>query len=272
MIEFTDVHFSYHGTIRALDGVTFTIGEGEIVSLMGENGAGKTTIIRHANGLLKPQRGRVVVDGTDTKNATVAELSRKVGVIFQSPDNMFFLQTVYDEVAFALRKFGYTPKEVEERVSEVLRFFGLERYRDRSPFTLSGGEKKRLSIAIVAAWNPKYLLIDEPTVGQDVTYRRLLVQLLNEFANEGKTIVISTHDVEFVADLRPRVILVSRGRVIADGSARDVLTDEELLKRASLVMPQVPQLLRSIPKSGVNFKLLGVEEGAREIVRLFSRG
>lgn len=270
MIEFIDVHYSYYGTIEALRGIDLRIREGEIVAIMGENGAGKTTLLKHMNGLLRPTSGKVLVDGTDTRRATVAELSRVVGLVLQSADSMFFLETVYDEVAFSLRNFKYQPKEIESRVEAVLKTFNLDGYRNRSPFTLSGGEKKRLAIAIVLAWDPKYVVIDEPTIGQDVISKRKMIEIIRELSSRGKTVVVSSHDVEFVADLNPRVVLLSKGMIIADGRAEDVLTDEGLISKASLVMPQVPRALKEL--NGINSKILDVERAVEEILRSIVRG
>lgn len=271
MIVVSDVYYAYQGGVEALRGVSLTLREGEVVALMGENGAGKTTLLKHLNGLLKPLRGSVTVDGIDTRRSTVAQLSRRVGIVFQSPESMFFSSSVWDEVAFALRNLGLPEREVEERVEWALSFMGLKKYSERSPFTLSGGEKKRLSIAIVLAWEPRYLVIDEPTVGQDALSKKLLSDAVGRLRDEGRSVVISTHDVEFVADLRPRVVLMSGGRIVAEGRAEDVLTDEAALLSCSLLMPQVPTILKSLSDMGVRHRLLGVEEAVGEILRALGR-
>jgi len=265
LIEVGNVRYVYPSGVEALRGVSLEVREGELVAIMGENGSGKTTLLRHLNGLLKPTEGRVLIDGQDTRESTVAELSRKVGIVFQSPDAMFFSETVYSEVYFSLKMFGYTDAEASRRVEWALRLMDLWKYRDRSPFTLSGGEKKRLSIAIVLAWQPKYVVIDEPTAGQDAPNRKRLEQLISKLRSEGATVILSSHDVEFIIDLRPRVILLSRGRIVADGPAESILTDEDKLERASLLLPQIPLIMKKLAVYGVNPGCLTVDEALREI-------
>lgn len=206
---------------------------------MGKNGAGKTTLVKHFNGLLKPSKGRVLIDGTDTRDASVAELSRKVGLVFQNPDHQLFCETVEDEIAFALKNFGFDEKTIEERVSWALELLNLIKYRDTSPFLLSGGERKRVALASVLAWNPKILILDEPTIGQDYRQKSILRDFILRLTSQGKTVIIVTHDVEFVAECEPRVILMVDGEIIGDGSAREILSDFALLDKASIVPPQI---------------------------------
>ena len=238
MIEVRDVYYTYPNGVEALRGVSLSIDRGEFVAIMGENGAGKTTLIKHFNGLLKPTKGTVLVDGVDTSKSTVARLSRKVGIVFQNPENQFFCESVYDEVAFALRNFGFPEDEIDAMVVETLRRLGLERYAKKSPFLLSGGEKKRVAIASVLVWNPDYVVMDEPTVGQDYRAKVELLNLIDELLDEGRAVVVVTHDVEFVAECEPRVVLMSRGRIRADGDAHEVFSDFDLLSRASVAPPQ----------------------------------
>jgi len=251
MIILDSVWFRYPSGSVALKGVSLELDTGEIIALMGENGAGKTTLLKHLNGLLKPSAGKVLVEGVDTRETTVASLSRIVGLVFQNPDNMFFRASVMEEVTYALEQFGYTKEEAVRRGEEVLRMFGLTRYRDSSPFTLSGGEKKRLAISIVMAWMPMYIIIDEPTSGLDGLGRRALADLLLGLRDSERGVIISSHDVEFVSELATRVVLLSRGEVVADGPPDEVLTDEELLKKASLLTPQVAALFSELSRRGI---------------------
>jgi len=250
-IEVEDVWYTYPNGVEALRGVSLTISEGDFIVIMGPNGAGKTTFVKTLNGLIKPTRGRVLVDGVDTRKATVAELARKVGLVFQNPDHQLFCATVEEEIAFALRNFGFPEDEIRERVEWALRTFGLEEYRDISPLALSGGEKKRVALASVLVWDPKYLVLDEPTLGQDYAQKEKLRELVRGLLGE-RTIIMVTHDIEFVVDFkpRPRVILMVGGRVLADGAAEEVLTDPELLSRACLVRPQVPEVLHNLRLRG----------------------
>ena len=174
MIEFKDVTFVHPTGTTALDHVSLTIGDGEALAVVGENGAGKTTLIKHITGLLKPTSGAVLVDGEDSRERTTAELSKKVGVAFQNPDHQLFSENVEEEIAFALRNFGFGEELVKQRVDWAINFFGLEEYRKSSPLTLSGGEKKRLTIACILSWDPGVVVLDEPTVGQDVIQKEKL--------------------------------------------------------------------------------------------------
>lgn len=266
MIKFDNVTYVYPTGVKALNSVSVEIGRGELVALMGENGAGKTTFIKHLNGLLKPTSGNVYVDGKDTKTLSVAQLSRIVGVVFQNADDMFFLPTVEEEVAFSLRNLGFSEDVVQRRVDWSLKFMELEEYRNRSPFLLSGGEKKRLALAIILAWNPQVIAMDEPTVGQDSIQKEKLKEMIKQLNLQGRTVIISTHDVEFVAELKPRVILMSKGRIIADGKAEFILTDGELLSSCSILMPQVAATMSRLADLGFNAKVISVEEAVRNIV------
>lgn len=275
MIEVEDVHYTYPNGIQALRGVSIKIRDGEFVAIMGENGAGKTTLVMHMNGLLKPTKGRVLVDGVDTRDVSVAQLSRKVGLVFQNPDNQFFCSTVEEEIAFALRNFGFSEELVKRRVAWALNLLNLTRYRERSPFTLSGGEKKRVALASVLAWNPEVLILDEPTIGQDFRQKEKLRQFILQLNSQGRTVIIVTHDVEFVADCdpAPRVVLMAGGRIIADGDARDVLTNLELVEKASLIPPQVSQVFHHLSDLGLPRNVVNIYDAQRVILeRLGVRG
>jgi energy-coupling factor transport system ATP-binding protein len=264
-VVFENVHYTYQSNVEALRGVDLVFERGEVVALMGENGSGKTTLLKHMNGLLKPTVGRVLVDGVETTSASIAELSQKVGLVFQNAEDMFFESTVYNEVAFALRNFGYDGEKVRKRVEWALKFFELEQYKDHSPFLLSGGEKKRLAMAIILAWSPSIICLDEPTIGQDSVQKEKMMHMIKMLNTQGRTVILASHDVEFIADLKPRVIVLSRGKVLADGKSQEILTDGELLKKASLIPPQVVSVLERLSDLGVQRKVLDVDVAA-EIV------
>lgn len=240
-IEFDHVWYRYSShQDYALKDVTVTIGKGEIVGVVGPNGAGKTTFAKHINGLLKPDKGLVKVLGRDTKDESVARLSRDVGIIFQNPHHQLFSETVSEEVLFGLKNFDVeNPGLVAERVLED---FGLLQYREKPPLSLSGGEKKRLCIASAIAWDPKILVLDEPTVGQDLNNKRQLLDLIVSWSQRGKTAILVSHDMEFLWALNPRILVFSKGRILADGKVDVVFTDEEILHEASLRLPQLAEL------------------------------
>lgn len=272
MIEIEGLAFKYPNGVLALDDVNLKIGEGEFLALMGENGAGKTTLIKHFNGLLKPTAGVVRVDGLDTRHLSVASLSRKVGLVFQNPDHQFFCETVREEISFGLLNFGYPRHMIEKRVNQVLRMLDLERYSESSPFALSGGEKKRVALASVLAWNPKYLVLDEPTIGQDALQKERLRNFIIQLITQGKCVVVVSHDVEFVAECKPRVVVLSKGRIIADGPAHKILSSEEVVGRGSLIMPQIAELMKLLKKHGFPAEVIDVYTACMEIQKRISRG
>lgn len=239
MIEFENVSFRHQNGVSALRNINLKIDSGTLTAIIGENGAGKTTLVRHINGLLKPAEGRVIVFGSDTRKQSVARLSKMVGIVFQNPDNQLFSDTVANEILFGLKNFGMTEKEQSERLEWALEFFDLARYRDVSPMLLSGGEKKRLCFASVLAWNPDVVILDEPTVGQDHKHKEKIVSMIKELLRNGKTVIIVSHDLEFLWPLQPRTLAMAQGQIIADGSIAEVLADDKIIKKANLVRPQL---------------------------------
>ncbi len=265
MIEVENLHFRYPSGVEALKGVSLTIKGGEFVAIMGQNGAGKTTLVKHFNGLLKPSEGAVRVDGVETTKTSVAALSRNAGFVFQNPDHQLFSETVEDEISFALKNFGFDEETIEKRITWALNLLSLTQYRKTSPFLLSGGERKRVALASVLAWNPETLILDEPTIGQDHQQKEKLRQFILQMQTQGKTVVIVTHDVEFVAECNPRVLLMKDGKVVADGEGREILTAPEVLAQSSIVLPQIAQVFMKLEALGFPKNVIDVYE-AKEIV------
>jgi len=267
IIEVAGVSYTYPSGVQALRDVSLTIHQGEFVAIMGENGAGKTTLVKHFNGLLKPQDGRVVVDGVDVSQVSVASLSRNVGLVFQNPDDQLFSENVEEEISFALRNFGFESEVIEKRVEWALNLLDLERYRKSSPFILSGGERKRTALASVLAWDPEVVVLDEPTIGQDYAQKERLRHFLMQLRTQGKTPIIVTHDVEFVAECRPRIILMADGRIISDGPTDRIMTDMDALKRASVSPPEVTKVFSKLSRYGFPPNVVEVEEAADMLYR-----
>lgn len=265
MIVAEDVHFFYPNKVEALKGVSLTIKDGEFVAIMGQNGAGKSTLVKHFNGLLKPKLGTVRVDGVETTKTSVATLARNVGFVFQNPDHQLFSETVEDEIAFALKNFGFEPEVIEKRVTWALNLLALTQYRKTSPFLLSGGERKRVALASVLAWDPKTLILDEPTIGQDHEQKEKLRQFIMQMQTQKKTVVIVTHDVEFVAECNPRVVLMKEGKIVADGMGKEILTDPALLELSSIVLPQIAQIFTKLAPLGFPKDIIDIYE-AKEII------
>jgi len=269
LIEVKDVHFTYQTGVEALKGVSLEIRDGEFVAIMGQNGAGKTTLVKNFNGLLKPVKGEVLVDGVSTRDVSVAKLARTVGFVFQNPDHQLFSETVEEEIAFALRNFGFDDSAIEKRVTWAVNLLDLVDYRKTSPFMLSGGERKRVALASVLAWDPKVVILDEPTIGQDHRQKENLRQFIVQLNEQGKTVVVVTHDVEFVAECDPRVILMREGRILADGEAKRILTDTALALEASIVPPQISQIFQGLSFLGFPSDVIDVSEAKRLLVDRF---
>lgn len=244
MIMISDVHYAYDGIYRALAGVSLQIDSGERVAIVGANGAGKTTLVKHMNGLLRPQKGSVFLKKRDTKYMSVAEIARIVGLVWQNPDHQLFLDTVEKEITFGLRNIGFSTEEALQQCERTLEQLGLEGLKDRSPFSLSGGERKRVALASVLAIEPQVLALDEPTIGQDARQKENLSQLLLSLNTKGCAVVCVTHDIEFVIEHFPRTVAMADGRIIADGPTNVVLTNDTVLDECSLTAPELTQTSR----------------------------
>jgi len=266
MIEVKDVSFTYPNGVEALRRVSLTVKNGEFIAVMGQNGAGKTTLVKHFNGLLKPTKGEVLIDGVSTREVSVASLARKVGFVFQNPDHQLFCETVEEEVAYALRNFGFKERDIKRRVTWALNLLGLTQYRQTSPFMLSGGERKRVALASVLAWNPRVVILDEPTIGQDYQQKEKLRQFIVQLNAQGKTVIIVTHDVEFVAECNPRVVLMAQGKIVAEGGAKQVLTNRDLVTRASIVPPQIAQIFLRLKDLELPTDVIDVYEARRVLI------
>ncbi len=244
MISIYDLVYEYENKVRALDGVSLEIADNEFVALMGENGAGKTTLVKHLNGLLKPTKGKVIVNGYDTRKHSVAELSQFVGLVFQNADHQLFAETVFKEVAFGLQKRKLDKDLIEEKVSRILEKLRIDHLANRSPFSLSGGERKRVALASILVMEPEILVLDEPTIGQDQRQKERLKEIIDSLLKDGKTIVMITHDVEFAVDYIPRTIAMKDGKIVADGDTKKVLTNDYVLENTALLPPQINQVVK----------------------------
>jgi energy-coupling factor transport system ATP-binding protein len=195
LIEFIEVFYRYPDGTEALRNVSLTIGKG-VTAILGSNGSGKTTLALHMNGILRPERGRVLVDGIDTRKTKVADLSRKVGYVFQNPERMFFEETVLREVAFGPSNLQLPREEVLRRSLQALESVGLRGYEERNPLSLSGGEQKRLAIASILSMEPDYIIVDEPLAGLDWRGRMEVLGALKGLAEKGRSVVVITHETE----------------------------------------------------------------------------
>lgn len=238
-LHFDDVYFTYPDGKEALRGVSFRLSHGEHVALAGANGAGKSTLLLHTNGLLLPSQGRVDVGGVVLSPKTEDIVRQRVGFVFQDADNQLFMPTVEEDVAFGPLLMGLSSDLVAQRIDEALRAVSAEHLKRREPSTLSGGEKRRVAIATVLSMMPSILVLDEPTAGLDPRSRRQLIDLLRGFQH---TLLIATHDMDLIADLCPRTILLSEGKVVADAPTDEIFNDAALLERCGLERPLSWQL------------------------------
>ncbi len=268
MIEVENVSFTYPSGVEALKDITVKIKDADFIAIIGENGAGKTTFIKHLNGIHKPTQGDIYINGLNTKKASIAELSRDVGLVFQNPDHQLFCETVEDEIAFGLKNFGFNKDDISEKVTWALNLLDLTKYRKVSPFMLSGGERKRVALATILAWDPKILVLDEPTIGQDFYQKDKLRQFIIQLNSQGRTVIMVTHDVEFVADCNPKVIVMSNNRIITTGSAKEVLTNFDILTKASVIPPQITQLFRQLSDLGLPQNIIDLYEAKQLIIEL----
>jgi energy-coupling factor transport system ATP-binding protein len=272
MIEVEEVNFTYPNGVEAIKNVSLVIKNGEFMAIMGQNGAGKTTLVKHFNGLLKPSKGAIRVDGVETTKTSVAALARTVGFVFQNPDHQLFSETVEEEIAFALKNFGFEEEAIQKRVTWALNLLGLTQYRKTSPFMLSGGERKRVALASVLAWDPQILILDEPTIGQDYQQKEKLRQFIVQMQTQRKTVVIVTHDVEFVAECNPRVVLMKEGKIVADGEGKEILTNLEALAQSSIVLPQIAQIFKQLTPLGLPKNIIDIYEAKDMLLRTWRKG
>lgn len=237
MIEFRDVHASYDGERAVLKGVDFTIGDGEFVSFVGTNGAGKSTTMRLMNGLLKPTRGDVLIDGVSTRDLKTSQLARSVGFLFQNPDRQICNNTVREELLFGFKALGEKGPEVEARVDAIIAELGFDPETD--PFLLNRGTRQLLALASIVVVEPSVVVLDEPTTGLDYRECSKVMDIVSRLHEQGTTVVMVCHDMEVVGDYARRVIVMNDGRVIDDGPTFEVLRRPETVRRASLVPPQI---------------------------------
>lgn len=234
IVEVKDLRHSYPDGTEALRGISFTIHHGESVAVIGANGAGKSTLLLHLNGYLTPSDGNVRIGDTPVIKGTLPEVRRTVGMVFQDPDDQLFMPTVADDVAFGPLNLGLPAEEVERRVTESLERVGAGHLRDKPPYRLSGGEKKRVAIATVLSMSPDILVMDEPTAGLDPFARRQLMGLLREFRH---TKIFTSHDLDMVLELCERVIVLREGAVAEDGPPAEIFRNSELLESCRLEPP-----------------------------------
>lgn len=239
----------------ALRDISLTIGDGELIGLLGHTGSGKTTLVQHLNGLIKPTEGTVIVDGLDLsdKSTSLLEVRRKVGLVFQYPEYQLFEETVAKDIAFGPRNLGLSEEEIDQRVRSAMSRVGLsyEEIADRSPFELSGGQMRRVAIAGVLAMQPKVLVLDEPTAGLDPAGRRSILSMIRQLhADGGLTVIMVSHSMDDISTLATRLIVMSKGQVVLTGTPREVFMQRELMASIGLGVPQAAELAFQLREAG----------------------
>src|SRR5215208_1692166 len=241
-IEVSDLQFTYPAGVTALRGISLTIKAGEQVAIIGQNGAGKTTLVKHFNGLLQPTSGVVHIGDWDTKGHSVAKLARRVGYVFQNPDEQLFSKNVGTEVAFGPRNLGYSGEQVQTLVNDALVMTELSDKTETNPYDLSTTWRKMVALASVIAMDTDIVVFDEPTTGQDAVNVERIANVIKALRQRGKTVITITHDIDFCAENFERVIALSQGRILLDGKANDVLGQEEVLATTYVDPPQLTRL------------------------------
>ncbi len=233
-VEFKDVLFHYPDGTEALKGVSFRITHGESVGIVGANGSGKSTLLLHMNGYLLPSFGTVTVGDIELQKKTRQEVRRKVGIVFQNPDDQLFMPTVFDDVSFGPLNLGMSPECVQERVMDALKTVNCLDLRDKPPHHLSGGQKSAVAIASVIAMEPDILVMDEPAANLDPKSRRSLITVLKTFVH---TKIVASHDLDLILDVCQRCIVIREGTVVADGPSTEILSNKTLLEENNLELP-----------------------------------
>lgn len=282
LVKINDLNYIYNANTpfekKALDNINLHIDEGDFIGLIGHTGSGKSTLVQHLNGIMKPTSGNIIVDGINIcdKNANLREIRQKVGLVFQYPEHQLFEETVYKDIAFGPKNLGLKDEELKLRVQSSMELVGLDynTLKDRSPFELSGGQKRRVAIAGVIAMKPKLLVLDEPTAGLDPSGRdEILDEIKKLYLKEGITIILVSHSMEDVAKLSNRIFVMDRGKIVIDDATREVFKRARELEEIGLGIPQITSFMREFKSKGHNVRddILTVEEAKEEIMRYLRR-
>jgi len=255
LIHCEGLEHTYPSGVEALKGVDLDIHQGEIIGVVGQNGSGKTTLVKHFNGLLMPTGGEIDVDGAPTEEQGVFNLGKKVGYVFQNPDHQIFSETVFEEVSYSLRLREMDDEKIKTRVEEALAAVGLTGMEEADPFSMTKSGRQRVAVASVLAIKPDVLILDEPTTGLDYREQRNMMNLVREMNARGSTIIFVTHHMWVVAEYADRVFVVKDGKILLEGTTREVFSQEEVLRDAYLRPPQLVRLSNRLGKT-----LLDIEE------------
>lgn len=256
-LRLENITYQYPNGHTAVEHVSMSFQQGEAVAIVGQNGAGKTTTVKLMNGLLRPTAGEIIVGDWNTKDYTTAQLSRKVGYVFQNPDDQIFHSDVYSEIEFGPKNLKLPAKVVKENTQRAIELTGLEPYLKEHPYNLAYSMRKFVTIASILSMNPDVVILDEPTAGQDLPSMKRLSSIISTLQQENKIVITITHDMEFVVDNFERVIVMANKRKIADGNKRDIFWNFDVLERSSLKQPAISSLSHDL---GMNERILSIQE------------
>lgn len=251
ILEVSGLTFSYDGKSNVLEAVNLTVYEGERIAVLGANGSGKSTFFLNLNGVLSPQKGEIIYQGKVMTHKNINELRKCIGIVFQDADNQIIASTVKAEVSFGPMNLKLSKDEVIKRVDMALAYMNLSEFRDKPPHYLSGGEKKRVSIADIIAMESEIIIFDEPTAALDPVNAIMLEEVLKKLSDERKTMLISTHDVDFAYRFAERVLVLCEGEIIADGTPMEVFENESVITRANLKKPMLLDVVQVLERAGI---------------------
>ena len=260
--------YSYPDGTKAVDNISLDIRRGERVAFLGNNGAGKSTLFLLLNGILKPVSGEYLFDGklVDYKRKSLFELRKSVGVVFQEPDNQLFAPTVYEELSFGPMNLGIPEDEVKARIEHVMQVLDIEKHKNKPPHLLSYGQKKQVAIGSLLAMKPSMLVLDEPTSGLDGEHTEQMVKVLDKLHQEGTTILLSTHDVNFAFEWADTIVLMNNGKIETVGTGIEVFSDKASLKKCGLKLPAILHIYNTIAHKCKTGELPKTVEQLNEII------
>ena len=283
LIHLEGIHFTYSLNMpfetKVLKDINLKIDEGEFIGLIGQTGCGKTTLVQHLNGLIRPTLGKVIIEGEDinVKGINLKKIRQKIGLVFQYPENQLFEETIYKEIAFGPQKLNLSKEDIDKRVREALKIVNLDYniYAKRSPFSLSGGEMRRVALASILSIRPKVLILDEPTANLDPQSRNNILSEIKEIHKKyGTTIILVSHNMEKIAEMVKRLLVMHKGKIIMDDSPGNIFEKKsKQLVEVGLGIPQVTECMHELKSRGMDVftGTLTVEDACNEILRKINR-
>lgn len=260
VLALDNVHYTYEDGTKALNGINLHVRRGEKLAIMGANGSGKSTLFLTLNGVRKPTSGKVLIDGipVDYSRKGLLDLRRKVGIVFQDPDNQLFSASVMQEISFGVMNLGLAEEEARFRVEAVMEEMNISPFKEKPTHFLSGGQKKRVSIADILVMDPEIIILDEPAAALDPKHARMIDGIIDALSEKGITVILSTHDVERALIWADRVVLLDEGTIIGEGTPEDIFADDEILSKTNLEKPTVLKVFYTLCESGILNKKLPI--------------